>query len=348
MRNYLLLLALTVQVLAAAPSVAPLQGTPGEVIALINAYRVDNGLPALVENPILYSIAQGQADYLISQPMGTVGDVHEGPGGTRPKDRAVNAGYGGGAGVSVSEIVKGGIDENASSAMAWWKTSPPHNNTMLSSFYGEIGAGVATDNNGRWWFVANFGSQGGGAPPPPGSAATQAAQQPAAPVMIPVVKAEPRTDGSIVHIVRTGQTLWTIAAVYEVPLQQVMELNGNNETIYAGDEVIVAPPGSAPTVAPTLDPNATPIWTPSPTEDNRPTRQPTEEQLAVPQATPPASQEQTSQLSAEAKAKAANTTVMLTVGVALLSIIGVFAASFFIQRPRPPTPPENDPFAPIE
>ena len=70
--------------------------------------------------------------------------------------------------------------------------------------------------------------------------------------------------------------------------------------------------------------------------------------MAAAQNTPAPAQPQTSQLSAEAKAKAANSTVMLVVGVALLSILGVFAASFFIQRPRPPESSEDDPFAPIE
>jgi len=145
MRSFFLLLALSGQFLAAAHTFIPPRGTPGEVLALINDYRAQNGLPALAENPILSYIAQAQADYLISQPMGTVGDVHEGPGGSRPKDRAYAAGYGGGENISVSEIVKGGIDETPSSALAWWKTSPPHNNTMLTTYSREIGAGAATD-----------------------------------------------------------------------------------------------------------------------------------------------------------------------------------------------------------
>jgi len=345
MRSFFLLLALSAQFLAAAHTFIPPRGTPGEVLALINDYRAQNGLPALAENPILSYIAQAQADYLISQPMGTVGDVHEGPGGSRPKDRAYAAGYGGGENISVSEIVKGGIDETPSSALAWWKTSPPHNNTMLTTYSREIGAGAATDGNGRWWYVADFGYQAGGAYLP-SSSSTQAAAITAAPVMIPVTKADPRPDGSIVHIVRTGQTLWTIAAVYEVPLEQVMELNGNNETIYPGDEVTVAPAGSAPTVTPTTDLNATPIpsWTPTPlpTRALRPS-----DQLAQAQGTPVQLAAQ-SNLSAEQQAKAANSTVYLVVGIALVSIIAVSAASFFIQRPRPPEPPENDPFAPIE
>lgn len=348
MRNILLLLALSVQFFAAAATFVPPQGTPGEVLALINAYRVENGLPALAENPLLSYSAQAQADYLISQPLGTVGDVHSGPGGSRPTDRAYAAGYGGGANISVSEIVKGGIDESAQSALAWWKTSPPHNNTMLTTFSQEIGAGAATDGNGRWWYVATFGHQSGGAYAPSDSSA-QGTPVAAAPIMIPVTVADPQPDGSIVHVVRTGQTLWTIAAVYQVPLEQVMQLNGNNETIYPGDEILVAPPGSAPTVAPTSDPNATPIpsWTPTPLAS--PTLPPTAqlEQLANVPSTPMQLAAQ-SNLTAEQQARAANSTVYLVVGVALVSIVAVFAASFFIQRPQPPAPPSNDPFAPIE
>lgn len=348
MRNLFLLLALSVQFLTAAPTFMPPEGSPGEVLALINAYRAENGLPALVENSTLSYIAQAQADYLISQPMGTVGDVHEGPGGSRPKDRAFAAGYGGGQGISVSEIVKGGIDETAESALAWWKTSPPHNNTMLTTFSQEIGAGAATDGNGRWWYVADFGYQSGGAYVSSDSSA-QGTPIAAVEIMIPVTVADAQPDGSIVHIVRTGQTLWTIAAVYKVPLEQVMQLNGNNETIYPGDKVMVAPAGSAPTIAPTTDPNATPIpsWTPTPLVS--PTLRPTAqlEQLADVQRTPVELAAQTN-ITAEQQAQAANSTVYMVVGIALVSIIAVFAASFFIQKPRPPEPPSNDPFAPIE
>ena len=344
MRNFPLLLALSVQFLAATPTFIPPQSSPGEVLALINAYRAENGLPALVENSTLSYIAQAQADYLISQPMGTVGDVHEGPGGSRPKDRAYAAGYGGGEGISVSEIVKGGIDETAQSAMAWWKTSPPHNNTMLTTFSQEFGAGAATDGNGRWWYVADFGYQSGGAYVPSDSSA-QGTPVAIVEIRIPVTVADPQPDGSIVHIVRTGQTLWTIAAVYKVPLEQVMQLNGNNETIYPGDEVMVAPAGSAPTVAPTVDPNAT--ITPTPTLPATATLRPTEQMEQFAQTTPLGLAAQ-SDLSADEKAQAANSTVYLVVGVALVSILAVFAASFFIQKPRPPEPPANDPFAPIE
>ena len=347
-RNAFLLLALSTQFLAAAPTFIPPQGTPGEIIAYINAYRAENGLPALTENPILATIAQGQADYLISQPMGSVSDVHAGPGGSRPKDRAYAAGYGGGSGISVSEIVKGGIDETSDSAMAWWKTSPPHNNTMLSPYYTEIGAGASTDGNGRWWYVADFGNQSGGAYVP-SDPSTQGTPFVAAPVIIPVTKSDPQPDGSMIHIVRTGQNLSWIADAYDVPVQQLLELNGNNETIYPGDEVIVAPAGTYPTSTPTSDPNTTSVPSITPTPISTTTLTPTEQlaQLSAAQTTPIELSAQ-SNLTAEQQAQASNSTVYLVVGVALVSIVAIFAASFFIQKPRPPAPPSNDPFAPIE
>ena len=316
------------------------QGSPSEIIALINDYRAANGLHALTQNPILAQTAQGQAEWLISQPMGTVGDVHEGPNGTRPKDRAYSAGYGGGSTIFISEIVKGGMNETPSGALAWWKTSPPHNNTMLSSQYVEMGAGAATDGNGRWWFVAVTGSTGSGAYVPPSTGESAA---PAAPVMIPVTKADPQPDGSIVHIVRTGQTLWTIAAVYEVPLEQVMQLNGNNETLYPGDDVLVAPPGSAPTVEPTIDPNAIPEPTASNTPAATLTGKPTEQEVAALNAPAQPEANLTS-----AQVERANSTVKVVVGVALASILGVVVASFFIQKPRITESSDQDPFAPIE
>jgi LysM repeat protein len=53
--------------------------------------------------------------------------------------------------------------------------------------------------------------------------------------------AEPREDGSIVHTVQSGQSLWSIAARYGVPLQDVLLFNSLSEdsTINPGDEVTI-------------------------------------------------------------------------------------------------------------
>lgn len=353
MHKILLFLSLTALLVAAAPTFTPPTDTPGDVIAIINQYRAENGLPAYLVNDTLMSIAQGQADYLAS--LGTSSDVHAGPGGSRPRDRAFAAGYGGGAQFFLSEIGKYGMGETAQSAVNWWKQSPDHNPTMIASTYVEIGCGVATDGNSRYYYICDTGYIVGGSYVPSGSSSS--GQQQAAPVMIPVVKANPQPDGSILHIIRTGQTLWTLAAVYEVPLQQILELNNFSESqiIHPGDEVMVAPAGSAPTVEATQDPEATAEASGTATEEQSPgltpSPSPTSEELAAAAVEGEATSVPLAQvdISPEVEEKAANSTVFLIVGVALVSIIGVFAASFFIQRPRAPEPEgnDNDPFAPI-
>jgi uncharacterized protein YkwD len=354
MRRFLLAcLALIALSAVPAPTAAktlarPLPQSPGEVIALINDYRAQNGLPAYSVNDTLTQIAQGQADYIAS--LGQTNDVHAGPGGTRPKDRAYAAGYADGKQFFLSEIGVYGLGMQPDGALSWWKQSPDHNPTLIASTYIEMGCGVATDGNGRYYYICDMGYVTGGTYTPSGGSTT--AQQPAAPVMIPVVKADPRPDGSIVHIIRTGQTLWTLAAVYEVPLQQILDLNHYSESqiIHPGDEVIVAGPGSA--VPPTAtegepSPTVTSTQEDEPTQTPRPTSVAPSETIAT--ARPPEEQQlvQSDPVALE-KAANQNSTVKLIVGISLAGILGVIAASFLIQKPRPPEPPEDDPFAPID
>ncbi len=232
--------------------------TPGQVIAAINAYRAANGLYSYTQNSTLALIAQGQSDYQAS--IGSV--THEGPGGTRPRDRAIAAGYGGGATVFVSEIIYGGGDGSVETAITWWKNSPLHNDQMLASTYIEIGAGVASNGSRNYYtavmgYVAgavpagipgenqnnvggnNSGSSGDASSAPP---TVVVAAAPAV-VIIPAIAATPQADGSIVHIIRTGQALWNVAAVYDVPLQTILELNGLPEWafVHPGDEILVRP-----------------------------------------------------------------------------------------------------------
>ncbi|MCW5873429.1 MAG: LysM peptidoglycan-binding domain-containing protein [Anaerolineales bacterium] len=349
------LAAASLLLISAAPAFSPApQGTPGEVVALINAYRAEFGLPPYEEHSLLSQLAQGQADYLASTSGATGGDIHTGPGGTRPRDRAYAAGYGGGSTIFISEIAKYGMGETSQSAIGWWKQSPNHNPTMIASTYVHIGCGVATDGTTRYYFVCVTGySVGGGSGTGSSGGSTPASGQSQVPpvqIMIPVTKAEPQPDGSIVHILRTGQTLWTLAAVYDVPLQQILDLNAYAEweVVHPGDEVIVAPPGSVPTSAPTEDPNATPSPTPTLTPSPQPTA--TVLSAADTDATVQAALAQAQEVVAQQAAAQNNSngSVQLVVGVALISILSVVVASFFIQRPSSePDLDENDPFAPI-
>jgi uncharacterized protein YkwD len=344
MRKYSFILLLAIATLLAPhPASANNPKSPAEVFALINDYRAANGLYALEQNSILMQTAQGQSDYQASISQIT----HGGPGGSRPRDRAYAAGYGGGAIVFISELVTGGgTDGSPQNALNWWQNSPEHNGYLLSSSYFDLGVGVANDADGRFYYTAVLGNIAGGTTyvPEEGAPAVGEAQ----PVMIPVIREEPRENGAIVHIVRQGQALWTIAAVYEVPLETILALNNLTtfSFIFPGDEIIVAPEGSIepaqeePSPTTEADPEPTTIATVAPTVAAT-------SELAVSEAQ---DDEPDSNLAPQSTAdvEEQNSTVMWIVGLALASILAVIAASFFIQKPKPTQSDNNDPFAPLE
>lgn len=343
-RSSLVLLAIGI-LLAAHPASANNPQNPAEVFALINDYRAANGLYALEQNSILMQTAQGQSDYQASISQIT----HGGPGGSRPRDRAYAAGYGGGAIVFISELVTGGgTDGSPQNALNWWQNSPEHNGYLLSSNYFDLGVGVANDADGRFYYTAVLGNIASGTTyvPEEGAPAVAAPQ----PVMIPVIREEPRENGAIVHIVRQGQALWTIAAVYEVPLETILQLNNltTYSFIFPGDEIIVAPEGSVTPVQ-EEEPSPTSGADPEPTEiaTIASTPAPTEQGLAVSQ-TENQNPESNPPVFTTSEVENQNNTVKWIIGLALASILAVIAASFFIQRPKPTEQSDNDPFAPLE
>jgi LysM repeat protein len=102
-------------------------------------------------------------------------------------------------------------------------------------------------------------------PPPPAPAPTQAPgdPQPTTPVQSPIiVTATPQPDGSIIHTVRVGDTLWSIAATYGLTLDEIRALNdGVGDFIYEGQKLLVREAtGEAeeePTVTETAEPEPT-------------------------------------------------------------------------------------------
>jgi len=91
--------------------------------------------------------------------------------------------------------------------------------------------------------------------------------------VIPLVASTPNPDGSIVHIVQQGQTLVGIAAIYDLPLAELLALNGltMNSIIIPGDRIIIKPPDPTPT-----ETNKRASSTSSPTsQKERETRTPT-------------------------------------------------------------------------
>jgi hypothetical protein len=258
-----------------------------DVIDAVNALRASQGLGPLKVNSILMGTAQGQSDYQAS-----IGEVtHTGPGGTRPRDRAMAAGYGGGATVFISENIMGGINLSAQAAVQAWTGDSPHWNTMMGANYQDIGAGVATSGTFVYYTI-DVGYVAGHAASNPTSATNFPAGTPlptAAPIM-PVITATPGADGAIIHVVEYGQTLISIALAYGVKVDDIRTLNGlpaGSTLIYPSEKLVIRKsiPATAtatitrtplpPTVTPTatLKPRtATPTATVTPTPT--PTRKP--------------------------------------------------------------------------
>lgn len=236
-------------------------GDPYSLIDAVNGLRAANGLPPYQINNTLMSIAQSHSNYQAS--IGTV--THIGPGGTRPRDRAVAAGYGGGAQFFISENIAGGTDLSVDGAIQMWLGDDPHIQTMLSGNYQEVGAGVA-EADGFVYYTLDAAYVAGGSYSPP------ATSRPGGPTALPyyaVKTATPNGDGSVIHNVMAGQNLTLIAKGYGVTVAELMELNRlTNDKIYEGDILIIR--GTS-----TPGPTATETGTATPTKAATPTRRPT-------------------------------------------------------------------------
>jgi len=270
MRKYLFLFILVLVIFFPAKAVEaeqPVLPSPNEVISLINSYRQQYGLAPLEYNSLLASLAQQQSNYQAQISYIT----HDGPGGTTPQQRAASAGY---SAVYFSEIIYGGTNATPSSALSWWQNSSLHNSIMLSTTYTQIGAGVATDGT-MTYFTAELAHPTGApasptstidpsAPTPEPGAATSTSEP--IPVIIPVTKSTPNPDGTVHHIVQQGQTLWTIAAIYETTTDKLIELNQlESSYIFPGDDLLISLTSDQPSATPensTIEPSS-----PSPTID---------------------------------------------------------------------------------
>jgi len=118
--------------------------------------------------------------------------------------------------------------------------------------------------------------------------------------VVPVVTSTLNPDGSIIHIVQQGQTLYGIATIYDIAIQDMLALN--NLTLDAillpGDKIVIKPAEPTPVIMPTLTstlstPKATktpiPSITSSPPLDEIPQTPQQESQQAAPNPTEGAS-----------------------------------------------------------
>jgi LysM repeat protein len=238
LKRYLRVVAglLVVGILALSGRQQVMAQSAGEVLQLVNGVRANYGLAPFEYNAALAVAAQNHANWMAATGL----YLHTGEGGSTPYTRAVAAGYNG----SVSENIVGGTSLSPNQGVIWWQNSPVHFNTMISTRYVQAGTGYATDGSQNFYvLVVGLPSN------QPAALQPATNDNHAAPVIVPVIQlSRPREDGSIVHSVQSGQTMWAIAARYEVSLADLYLFNGMNEdsVLQPGDELTIRLPDGAP------------------------------------------------------------------------------------------------------
>ena len=216
-----------------------------ELILAMNTLRVSNGLPALIEDPIINAVAQSTAETMAANNMSWhIGDV---------RGRIAAAGYGGGATVWATENFAVGnmsIDE----IMQVW-ADPDHMRPAVTPAYCHIGAGVAQAANGRFYYIlqaAYIATQSCGAYVPAAGSGTNPVL-PVSQLIIPVKVATPDAEGRIYHIVQAGQSFWSIAIAYQIAIRDLETWNNlsRDNGLAVGQKLFIPSGGTAGYATPT-------------------------------------------------------------------------------------------------
>jgi LysM repeat protein len=242
-----------------------------ELINTVNQLRAANGLDPYQMNSALIISAQAHSEYQAS--IGTWS--HTGADGSDETQRAIVAGYGGGASIKCDEAVAFTYYYNVSEVVYnMWQASPLHLSILLNQQYRDVGGGVAVSGDYVFYTIdacvvigAGYSSSSSSS----SNSAPSAQQATLAPILPATVT--PQADGSIIHAVREGETLINIALAYNIPLKDLLAMNNltSESVIYPGEKLTV---GKASTPTPTAAITNTPTPRPA-TPTRRPTRTPT-------------------------------------------------------------------------
>jgi LysM repeat protein len=224
----------------------------GELILAMNTLRVSHGLPALIVDPIVNAVAQATAETMAANNMSWhIGDV---------RGRIAAAGYGGGATVWATENFAVGhmsIDE----IMQVW-ADPDHMRPAVIPAYCHVGAGVAQAADGRYYYIlqaAYTSDQACGEyKSVPGDDRGSGANStpPVSQIITPVKIATPDADGRIYHVVRAGQSFWSIAIAYQITIRDLEVWNNlsRDDGLLVGQKLFIPSSGTEGYATPT------PVW----------------------------------------------------------------------------------------
>jgi uncharacterized protein YkwD len=228
--------------------------TPADIINAVNNLRLSHGLAALSVHPVLMQVAQEQANALAAS-EGAIG--HERPCGLTLGQQLLQMGY-----PLLGDLSLDGYrSENwvaastTEDAISFWLSDDPHTNTMLSPNRSDIGAAVAVSDQiyvvlETAWQTGSGQMQSAAYPILTGipmthtaciGEATQYAEYSQLPqYSIPVIRTTALPNGDVIHEVKYGQTLWSIAIQYGTTMAQIRRLNNlYTDTLQPGQKLIV-------------------------------------------------------------------------------------------------------------
>lgn len=215
--------------------------TAFDLILAMNTLRVSNGLPALIEDPIINAVAQSTAEIMAANQMSWhIGDV---------RGRIQSAGYGGGAQVWATENFAVGNNMSIDRIMLVWADAE-HMRPATNPAYCHVGAGVAKAANGRTYYVLQAAYTSGKAcgeyssPNEGTTGSNPKGGNPVSQIIVPVKIATPDADGKIYHVVQPGQSFWAIAIAYQITIRDLEFWNNltRDSKLQIGERLFI--PGS--------------------------------------------------------------------------------------------------------
>lgn len=263
--------------------------SPADIINAVNNLRLSHGLNALSVHSVLMEVAAQQANALAAS-EGMIG--HERPCGMTLGQQLLLMGF-----PLWGDLSQDGyrsenwvIASTVEQVISAWLSDDEHTNTMLSLNRSDIGAAVAVSDqiyvvletalqtpSGRMQYNAYDILT---SIPVTQTACAGYASGDISQYSIPVMVSTARLDGDVVHEVKYGQTLWSLADKYGVSVEQIKRLNNlTGDVIAPGWKLLIqkgaTQPAPSAEVTPmsgttsTSYPTSIPYFTktPSPTAD---------------------------------------------------------------------------------